>query len=105
MQELSAKILSDITIYSKYARYMPKNKRRETWNEIVKLRNMKMHIDKFPHLKDEIESAYKYVLDMEVLPSMRGLQFSGKPIELSPNRQYNCSALAIDDPSREGANV
>ena len=27
---------------------------------------------------------------------MRSLQFSGKPIEISPNRLYNCSYLPID---------
>lgn len=95
---ISRKILSDLVIYSKYARYIPSKKRRETWEEIV-LRNAEMHIRKFPFLEDEIYRAYKYVLNKQVLPSMRALQFSGKPVEISPNRQYNCSYLPIDHPA------
>ena len=32
----------------------------------------------------------------KVLPSMRSMQFGGKPIEISPNRIYNCAYLPID---------
>ena len=28
-------ILSDITVYMKYAKYVPEKKRRETWEELV----------------------------------------------------------------------
>ena len=35
--------------------------------------------------------------DKKVLPSMRSLQFGGKPIEISPNRIYNCAYMPIDD--------
>ena len=93
--ELSNKILSDITVYMKYAKYIPELNRRETWEELV-TRNKNMHIKKYPNLVDEIESAYKYVYDKKVLPSMRSLQFGGKPIEISPNRVYNCAYLPID---------
>jgi ribonucleoside-diphosphate reductase alpha chain len=56
-----------------------------------------MHQKKYPQLKDEIENVYKFVYDKKVLPSMRSLQFGGKPIEISPNRIYNCAYLPIDD--------
>ena len=56
--QLDKKILSDITVYTKYAKYKPELQRRETWEELVD-RNMKMHIDKYPHLKDDIGSFYK----------------------------------------------
>ena len=59
-------------------------------------RNKNMHIKKYPDLADEIEAAYKYVYEKKVLPSMRSLQFGGKPIEISPNRVYNCAYLPID---------
>lgn len=95
---VSRKILSDITVYSKYARYIPEAKRRETWEEIV-LRNAEMHAKKYPQLADEIYATYSYVLSKEVLPSMRSLQFGGKPIELSPNRLFNCAYMPIDHPS------
>jgi ribonucleoside-triphosphate reductase (thioredoxin) len=47
-------------------------------------------------LKDEINEVYKMVYDKKVLPSMRSMQFGGKPIEISPNRIYNCAYLPID---------
>jgi ribonucleoside-diphosphate reductase alpha chain len=56
-----------------------------------------MHQKKYPQLHDEIENVYKFVYDKKVLPSMRSLQFGGKPIEISPNRIYNCAYLPIDD--------
>lgn len=89
-------ILSDITIFLKYAKYIPELQRRETWNEIVE-RNKRMHIEKFPSLGLEISLAYKLVEEKKVLPSMRSLQFAGKPIEINNSRIYNCCYLPIDD--------
>lgn len=93
--ELSNKILSDITVYMKYAKFLPEKNRRETWEELV-TRNKEMHQKKYPQIKDEIEEVYKLVYDKKILPSMRSLQFGGKPIEISPNRVYNCAYLPID---------
>ena len=94
--KISNQILSEITVYMKYAKYLPELNRRETWEELV-TRNMNMHIKKYPQLQDQIESAYQFVYNKKVLPSMRSLQFGGKPIEISPNRIYNCAYLPIDD--------
>ena len=94
--DISTKILSEITVYMKYAKFLPNKNRRETWQELV-TRNRKMHLKKYPELKDEIMNAYKFVLKKKVLPSMRSMQFAGKPIEISPNRVYNCAYLPIDD--------
>jgi ribonucleoside-diphosphate reductase alpha chain len=80
----------------KYAKYLPGAKRRETWEELV-TRNKEMHQTKFPQLKDEIEKVYKLVYEKKVLPSMRSLQFAGRPIELNNTRIFNCSFLPIDD--------
>ena len=93
--ELSSEILSDITVHMKYAKYIPELNRRETWEELV-TRNKQMHIKRYPEFKERIEEVYKYVYDKKVLPSMRSLQFGGKPIEISPNRVYNCAYLPID---------
>jgi len=93
--ELSNKILSDITVYMKYAKYLPELNRRETWDELV-TRNKEMHQKKYPHIADKIDEAYQYVYDKKVLPSMRSMQFGGKPIEISPNRIYNCAYMPID---------
>jgi ribonucleoside-triphosphate reductase (thioredoxin) len=94
--ELSTQILSDITVHMKYAKYMPELQRRETWDELVE-RNMQMHIKKYPQIEDEIRENYKLVFNKKVLPSMRSMQFAGKPIEVSPNRVYNCAFAPVDD--------
>jgi ribonucleoside-diphosphate reductase alpha chain len=90
------KILSDITVHMKYAKYIPEKMRRETWEEICE-RNMQMHIKTYPQLEQEIKEVYThFVIPKKVLPSMRSMQFAGKPIGLSPNRVYNCAYLPID---------
>lgn len=95
--DLSKKILSDITVYGKYARFDKDKKRRETWEEVV-LRNKEMHQKRYPALIEQIESVYNdYVLPKKILPSMRSLQFGGLPIERNPSRIYNCAYLPIED--------
>lgn len=90
------KLLSDITVYSKYAKYDKKLKRRETWEELC-YRNRDMQLAKYPHLYQEILDVYsKFVIPKKVLPSMRSLQFGGRPIELSPNRIFNCAYFPVD---------
>ena len=95
--DLEKKILSDITVHMKYARYLDNDNRRENWDELV-TRNMNMHLEKFPEMKEEIRKAYQFVFDKKVLPSMRSMQFGGKPIQVSPNRVFNCAFCPIDDP-------
>ena len=94
--DISQKILSDVTVFLKYAKYKPELSRRETWQELV-MRNKEMHQKKYPQLAEEIEAAYKYVYDKRILPSMRSMQFAGRPIEVNPARIYNCAFLPIDD--------
>ena len=94
--EINHEILSDIVVWSKYAKYDQPVQRREIWNEIAD-RNMQMHIRKFPHLEKQIRQAYTFVYDKKILPSMRSLQFAGKPIEVNNARLFNCSYLHIDD--------
>jgi len=91
----SNKILSDVTIFNKYAKYVEEKGRRETWEELVS-RNKEMHQRSYPQIADQIEEAYKYVYRKQVLPSMRSLQFGGRPIEVANNRIYNCAFLPID---------
>jgi len=93
---LDKQILSDITVYTKYAKYLPAKERRETWRELV-TRNMEMHIAKFPEMKESITAIYEnFVFTKKVLPSMRSLQFGGKAIELNNARIYNCAFLPVD---------
>jgi len=97
MKDKSIEVLSEITVFTKYAKYLPGKERRESWAEIVD-RNKDMHKKKYPQLADEIENVYEnFVKNKKILPSMRSLQFGGKPIEISPNRVYNCAYLPIDD--------
>lgn len=89
-------ILSDIVVWLKYAKYLPELKRRENWQDITE-RNMAMHIRKYPELKKEIKDVYKqFVFNKKVLPSMRSLQFGGRPIELSNTRMFNCSYAPLN---------
>lgn len=94
--ELGLKILSSINIFNKYARHIPEENRRENWNEITN-RYIDMMIEKYPHLKKEIFDARQYILDKKILPSMRGLQFAGAPIDKNNVRIFNCAFLPIDD--------
>lgn len=83
--------LADITVFNKYARFSPEVNRRENWKEIV-TRNMNMHITKYPHMEERIRNVYgEYVLTKKVLPSMRSLQFGGRPILMAENRIFNCA--------------
>lgn len=88
--ELSSEILSRIIVFTKYAKYREEFSRRENWEEL-NARNSEMHVRKYPQLADEIRDVYEnFVKTKKVLPSMRSLQFGGKPIEINPARQYNC---------------
>ena len=89
-------ILSDLTVHSKYAKHLPLLERRETWRELG-TRNKHMHMRKYLGLIDEIEQVYTdFVFTKKVLPSMRSLQFGGKPIEVANNRIYNCAYLPAE---------
>ncbi len=55
---VSTQILSEITTFSKYRKYLPEVKRRETWEETC-LRYQNMMIERFPSLKSEIEKSIK----------------------------------------------
>ena len=97
--DIASKILSHITAYMKYAKWIPELKRKETWEEMCE-RNMNMHLKKFggiKHMEDEIRHVYEnYVIPLKILPSMRSMQYAGKSIELDPNRIYNCAYMPID---------
>jgi len=96
--EISNKILSDLAIFNKYSKYIPKLERRETWTELCE-RNKNMHIRKFPQLKQEIDDVYRdYVITKKVLPSMRSMQFAGPSIEISNSRLFNCAYIPISHP-------
>ena len=93
--DLGLEALSSITVFSKYAKYLPKLKRRETWDEIVD-RYQKMMINKYPKLEEAIVESAKFIRDKKVLPSMRAMQFAGLALEVNNARGYNCAYLPVD---------
>lgn len=100
---MSLKALMNYTFVSKYARWSPEKKRRETWNEAVD-RVKQMMLDKYvvegeenaELIKSEIEWAYDMMRKKRVLGSQRALQFGGKPIFKHNARIYNCIASFVD---------
>lgn len=97
-RDLSIEILSELTAFSKYARFNEEIGRRETWEENV-ARVEGMHIRKFPELKNDITKAFDYVRRKEVVPSMRSMQFGGEAIEKMNIRIFNCSFISIERPA------
>jgi ribonucleoside-diphosphate reductase alpha chain len=93
--DLGLEALSKITVFSKYAKYLPKLKRRETWDEIVD-RYQEMMTNKYPNLEIAIVESAKFIREKKVLPSMRALQFAGAAMEVNNARGYNCAYLPVD---------
>lgn len=93
--DLGLEALSKLTVFSKYAKYIPELKRRETWEEIVD-RYQQMMINKYPKLKDMIVESAVSIREKKVLPSMRALQFAGAAMEVNNARGYNCAYLPVD---------
>jgi len=93
--DLGLDTLSKLTVFSKYAKYIPELKRRETWDEIVD-RYEAMMIKKYPMLEQSIKDTIVFIRDKKVLPSMRALQFAGPAAEVNNARIYNCCYLPVD---------
>lgn len=97
--DVASRLASDITVFAKYARYIPELGRRETWEEIVDRYQLMLH-KKHPTFGPEIiDEACQMIRDKKVLPSMRALQFAGVPIERANSRLFNCGFCSAD---REG---
>lgn len=82
---------------SRYARYLPDERRRELWPETVR-RYMKNVVE--PKITDanlvlEIEQA---ILNLEIMPSMRALMTAGEALDRDHMAGYNCSFVAVDHP-------
>lgn len=80
---------------SRYARWIPEEGRRETWEETV---------DRFvdnlvkPKLPEECNSIRDAIVSLDVMPSMRAMMTAGKASERDNTCIYNCSYLPVDDP-------
>ena len=82
---------------SRYARFLPKENRRESWEETVdrlinyiKPRVPESHKDKVAELKSAI-------LNLEVMPSMRLMMTAGEACDRDNISAYNCSYLAVNN--------
>lgn len=97
--------ISDFIFISKYARYNVSKKRRETWEECVE-RVRDMHLTKFSGLSEanikDINTAFEYVKDKKIVPSMRSLQFGGDAVLAHNPRLYNCLSEETEFVTSEG---
>lgn len=82
---------------SRYARWLPEQKRRETWEETVGrycdfwLRSEKLDAE-------HANVLYDAIVALEVMPSMRCLMTAGPALERDNVAGFNCSYLPIDHP-------
>lgn len=86
---------------SKYARWLPKENRRERWEETVNRYMMNVVQDKIRTLANA-ESLYEEIcqaiLNLEVMPSMRAMMTAGPALDRDHMAAYNCSFIAVDNP-------
>lgn len=94
---MSLDALSKYTIHAKYANFLPSEKRRENWSEMVD-RVFFMHEEKYKSIldsnaefKEEFYFAKNQVKKKRVLGSQRALQFGGKSILKKNQKIFNCS--------------
>jgi len=86
---------------SRYARWLPEQNRRETWEETVD-----RYVDFFRNRFNENEKVPKSVytklkdniLNLRTMPSMRALMTAGTALDKSHVAGYNCSFIAVDNP-------
>lgn len=86
----SNKLLSDIVTFRTYAKHLQHLGRRESLEETIN-RNMMMNLERFPALSRDIIKSYKQVHDLNVMPSMRSMQFGGETILKNHVKMFNCS--------------
>jgi ribonucleoside-triphosphate reductase (thioredoxin) len=90
--------MSKFIFYRTYSRWRYDLKRRESWDEAVdRLITFYREVagDKLP--AEDFELIRKYVLHMEVMPSMRLLWTAGEAAKKNNFSTYNCSFVAMDD--------
>jgi ribonucleoside-triphosphate reductase len=80
---------------SRYAKWLDKERRRETWEETVD-RYINYWKGKFPKLTDKIDEAKPYILNLEVMPSMRAMMTAGEALDRDNVAGYNCSYVALN---------
>ena len=89
-------VYQEVIAMSRYARYLPDQKRRENWEETV-TRLITYLKTKVELIDDEWTDLYNAVLNLEVMPSMRLLMTAGEACERDNIAAYNCSYLAVNN--------
>ena len=82
---------------SRYARWLDKEQRRESWSETVG-RYMDNVVRKAAGNDSYINQIEEAILNLEVMPSMRAMMTAGPALERDNTAGYNCSYLPVDDP-------
>ena len=82
---------------SRYARYLPEEQRRETWEETID-RYLNFWVEKGKLTLEEANGIFADIHDMNVMPSMRALMTAGEALDRDNVAGFNCSYLPIDHP-------
>ena len=82
---------------SRYARYLPEEQRRETWEETID-RYLNFWVEKGKLTLEEANGMFKDIHDLDVMPSMRALMTAGEALDRDNVAGFNCSYLPIDHP-------
>src|ERR1019366_7478449 len=93
-------VYQDVIALSRYARYIPSIKRRETWEETVGrlMSYLRTKVDDTqPDINNALSDCANAILNLEVMPSMRLLMSAGEACERDNIAAYNCSYLAINN--------
>jgi ribonucleoside-diphosphate reductase alpha chain len=82
---------------SRYARYLPDEQRRETWEETID-RYLNFWVEKGKLTLEDANGIFADIHDMSVMPSMRALMTAGEALDRDNVAGFNCSYLPIDHP-------
>jgi len=92
---------SEIIHRSRYARYIPELKRRETWEETVgRLINYlqdKLILSGTSEITETLYELEQAIINLEVMPSMRLMMTAGEACDRDNISAYNCSYLAVNN--------
>ena len=97
MTNYAPEVYSNWIHKTRYARYLDKDKRRETWEETVE-RYLKFFEDSGLRItEDTISRLNSYIQSHDIMPSMRALMTAGPALKRDNVAGYNCAYTAIDD--------
>lgn len=84
---------------SRYARWVEKEERRETWEETVD-RYLKFFAPRIPKADraETVTELREGIVGLEVMGSMRATMTAGEALEKDNCAGYNCSYVAVDNP-------